>query len=203
MTISEIEGKLAGRIPGILGARRHYAVLVPLVDRAGELCLLFETRAPGMRRQPGEVCFPGGQAEPGEQPLDCALRETWEELGIPAAAIHPMAPLDVIYHQSGFVLHPFLARVEPGPAMDLTLNPDEVGETFLVPLSFFRDNPPRVGAYTLQPKAEADFPYESAGVGADYDWKSGRVEVPIYRYKDRPIWGMTGRIIRHLIEEIE
>ncbi|MEG1858097.1 MAG: CoA pyrophosphatase [Pseudoflavonifractor sp.] len=203
MTIADFERKFTARPPGILGVSEHYAVLVPLVDRGGALHLLFETRAAGLRRQPGEVCFPGGRMERGETPTDCALRETWEELGIPTSAVRPIAPLDVIYHHSGFLLHPVLAQVETGADLRLRLNPQEVVETFLVPLSFFREHPPQMGAYALQPKAEDNFPYESIGVDGGYDWKSGRVEVPVYRYEGHPIWGMTGRIVRHLIDEME
>ena len=45
------------RQPGLMDAQRSYAVLVPLVEREGELCLLYEVRASTLRRQPGEACF--------------------------------------------------------------------------------------------------------------------------------------------------
>lgn len=203
MTIGDFERSFACRTPGVMDAAQHYAVLVPLIDWAGEVYLLFETRAQGLRRQPGEVCFPGGRMEPGETPVDCALRETWEELGIPAAAIRPIAPLDTLFHQSGFLLHPILAQVAAGSAMNLTVNLEEVANAFLVPVAFFRQNPPKIYAYALEPKADADFPYASIGIPRGYDWKAGRVEVPIYHYKDHPIWGITGRIVRHLMDNLE
>ena len=56
--------------------RGEFAVLAPLVRVDGETHLLFEVRALHMRRQPGEVCFPGGQIEEGETPLEAAVRET-------------------------------------------------------------------------------------------------------------------------------
>lgn len=67
-------------------------MLIPLVEKDGELHLLFEVRAKHMESQPGEICFPGGHVEQGENPKDAALRETFEELGIPTEKIELIGP---------------------------------------------------------------------------------------------------------------
>ena len=77
--LERLERRFAGHVPGLLGARHSYAVLCPLVETEDGLSLLFEVRSASLRRQPGEVCFPGGAAEPGEDAAACALRETEEE----------------------------------------------------------------------------------------------------------------------------
>ena len=59
--LNALEQLLRTRVPGLMDSRRSYAVLVPLVEREGEICLLYEVRASTLRRQPGEVCFPGGR----------------------------------------------------------------------------------------------------------------------------------------------
>ena len=87
MTLEQLEEKLKGREPGLMDASGQYAVLVPLVEREGKLHILYEVRSQDMRRQPGEVCFPGGRIEGDETPEACAIRETEEELGIPAEAM--------------------------------------------------------------------------------------------------------------------
>ena len=68
MTLREISRRLSGRSPRLQDVTAEYAVLVPLVEGGEELSLLFEVRAYTLRRQPGEVCFPGGRIEPGESP---------------------------------------------------------------------------------------------------------------------------------------
>ena len=83
MDLEKLKRSLLGRTPGLMDATGQYSVLVPLVEREGGLSLLYEVRAGSLRRQPGEVCFPGGRLEVAESPEECALRETWEELGIP------------------------------------------------------------------------------------------------------------------------
>ena len=93
MTIAEMKHHFTHRELGIQGAVGEYAILVPLAQWEGKLCLLFETRAETLvGHQPGEVCFPGGRRERGERPVETALRETWEEIGIPPEEIEILAP---------------------------------------------------------------------------------------------------------------
>ena len=66
MTIAEMKHHFTHRELGIQGAVGEYAILVPLAQWEGKLCLLFETRAETLvGHQPGEVCFPGGRRESG------------------------------------------------------------------------------------------------------------------------------------------
>lgn len=202
MTISEIVDKLSGRPAGFQDVTAEYAVLVPLVEGSAGLSLLFEVRAGTLRRQPGEVCFPGGRIEPGETPEACALREAAEELGLPAPAAELMTPLDRLGHQSGFLMHPFLGRMDAGSLDRALPNPAEVGALFSVPLDFFLRTPPEVYHYDLIPDA-AHIPPDRLGFPQGYAWRGGRVEVPVYRWEDRVIWGLTGRIVRRLIQRLQ
>lgn len=188
-----------GHTPGLMGAQAAYAVLVPVVEEEGrEPAILFEVRAGTLRRQPGEVCFPGGKLEAGETPVQCALREAEEELGIPACAVEVIGEADFLAHQSGFLMHPVLARVQGRGAERERPNPDEVAETFLVPISFFENHPPRVWSYPLEPRIPEDFPYEELGISRQYPWRGGKADVPVYVYEGHTIWGLTARIVRYL-----
>lgn len=199
MDLDEIIQKVQGRASRIQGAETEYAVLAPLVEQNGTLHLLFEVRSDTLSRQPGEVCFPGGRIEDAETPEDCALRETFEELGIPASEITVLAPLDKLVQPGGFLIHPILAKISPAGMVALNPGPDEVKETFLTPLFFFQNNPPLKYEYDLIPDIGEDFPYELIGCSKNYAWRRGRIEIPIYRWQGRPIWGLTGRIVERLM----
>lgn len=184
--------------PGLLGARHSYAVLCPLVERPEGLHLLFEVRASSLRRQPGEVCFPGGRMEPGETPTACALRETAEELCIPSSEISILGTPDFICNQANFLLRPVLGLLSPAGLAAMAPSPAEVAEVFTVPLAFFAQTEPELFRYSLLPDVSPDFPCAAVGIPEDYRWNRGQVEVPIWQYDGHAIWGMTARIAQDL-----
>lgn len=189
-----------GRTPKMLGRKNEYAVLCPFVEREDGLHLLFEVRASTLRRQGGQVCFPGGRMEPGETAEQCALRETQEELNIPPFHIQPLGRSDYLCQPGRFFLQPVPGLVDEAGFRALRPSPAEVGDVFTVPLEYFRTHPPEMYAYTLEPDSPADFPYDAVGVSPPYNWEGGEVEVPIWRWKGRAVWGLTGRIVKNLLE---
>ena len=195
--LERLARRFQGREPGLLGASRSYAVLCPLVEGKDGLRLLFEVRAPQLR-QGGEVCFPGGKMEPGESPADCALRETEEELSIPREEVRLLGMPDFICNQRGFLLRPVLGLVSPAGFAALRPSPAEVAEAFTVPLAFFRETEPDLRHYVLAPQVPEDFPYGPVGIPRDYPWSRGQVEIPIWQYEGRTIWGMTARLVREI-----
>jgi len=203
MTISQLQSLLKARTPAPMDATTRYAVLVPLVELDGETHLLYEVRAASLRHQPGEICFPGGHMETGETAEECALRETQEELSIPPSAVQILGNLDFLCHRSGFVLYPVLARVDAQALKHLVCNPAEVDEMFLVPLSTLRSMPQEQYRYELIPALGDDFPFERIGIPRDYRWKKGVETFPVYCWQDKAIWGLTGRITRHLLSLLD
>ena len=201
MTIQDLEARFIGHMPGIMGVTRHYAVLVPLVEWEERPHILFEVRADSLKRQPGEVCFPGGHMDPGETPTECAFRETREELGIPAAAIRPIARLDDVYMGERGLMHPVLAQVDGGAVVHMQASRDEVKETFLVPVDYFQQEAPKVYRFPLEPRVGEDFPYQLIGFPQGYPWRTGCHEVPIWVYKGHVIWGLTARILNWNLRE--
>lgn len=197
--LTALRRRFGDHTPGLLGARKEFAVLCPLVEREDGLHLLFEVRS-GSVSQAGEVCFPGGKLEPGETPVQGALRETREELSIPPEEISIVGMPDYFCNHRGFLLHPVLALVSETGFRAMVPSPAEVAEVFTVPLAFFRSNPPQLYHYETVPQIPEDFPYEAVGISPDYPWHRGRQSVPVWLYEGRAIWGMTGRIVMHLAD---
>ena len=155
-----------------------------------------------MGHQPGEVCVPGGRRERGERPVETALRETWEEIGIPPEEIEILAPLDVIQDISDRVVYPFLGTISPQGVDRLAASAAEVKNVFFVPLDYLMHYPEEVYRYTVSAQVDDQFPYERMGFPKNYPWRTGFMDVPIYEYEGHFIWGMTARTVRWLLREL-
>ena len=116
---------------------RPAAVLVPIVERDVPMVLLTK-RAEHLNEHAGQVSFPGGKIDPTDaSPMDAALREADEEIGLKRDFIEPIGYLDVYATGFGFRILPTLARVRPD--FELTINANEVDASFEVPLAFLMD----------------------------------------------------------------
>lgn len=202
MELQDVRNKYQTHVPRLLNARANFAVLVPLVERDGELHILYEVRAEGIR-QPREVCFPGGKMEAGEDVVTCALRETWEELGIPETSIEVIGESDFIYLRSDTMMYPVIARVDSAAVDAIRASEAEVSNTFLVPVKWLQEHPPTLYRYPLRPMIGEDFPYETVNIARDYPWLDGRMEVPVYEGLPYPLWGLTARITYYLLKSME
>lgn len=109
------------------------AVLLPIIERAGGLTVLFTVRAPGLRHHAGQVSFPGGRLGPSDPgPKEAALRESAEEIGLAADLVEVAGYLPNYLTITGFSVTPVVGFVQPEfePAPDAR----EVSEAFEVPL---------------------------------------------------------------------
>lgn len=176
---------------------RHSAVLVPLIRKDGELCVLFEVRASRLHSQPGEVCFPGGAVESGETKREAALRETQEELLLREDQIELLAPLDVLVTPGNMTVWPFLGVLKE---YQNTFSEAEVERVFTVPLSWFLEREPECYTTAVQTVPGEEFPYELIPGGSSYAWKKGRYDVLFYRHEQAVIWGMTAKILASFLE---
>jgi 8-oxo-dGTP pyrophosphatase MutT (NUDIX family) len=114
------------------------AVLVPLVNHAGAVNVLFTQRTAHLADHAGQISFPGGRVESADASREeTALRETWEEIGLPAGRVALLGRLPDYEIPSGFRITPVVGWVEP----PFTLQPDdfEVAEVFEAPLEHFLD----------------------------------------------------------------
>ena len=192
INIKGIKEKMAGRKPGVIGDRKEFAVLIPLVERADGLHLLFEKRS-GNIKQPGDTCFPGGRIEESESITECALRETAEEIGI--YDVEVIGQFDSILEVNRITMHTVVGIVTEDALKNARINPEEVADIFTVPLDFFVATKPMCHTVRIL-QDTADFPYEEAGIRKDYKWRVGSQEIFIYHHEDKIIWGLTARIAK-------
>ena len=156
------------------------AVLVPLIDRRDGMTVLLTQRTEHLNDHAGQISFPGGRVEDRDaDPIDTALRETEEEIGLTRDRIEVVGCLDTCVTGTGFKVVPVVGLVTP--PFTLTLDSFEVADTFEVPLDFVLDP-------ANHERREAVFD----GVG--------RREFYVLPYRDRYIWGATARMLVNLHE---
>lgn len=195
--------KLRNRTPSPIGMTTFtkYAVLVPLVEKNGEMHLLFEVRSLQLRRQPGEICFPGGKIDASDADAQAAaIRETCEELGIQETVISDVFPLDYLISPFGMIVYPFVARL--AHPEQIQPNEEEVAATFTVPLTFFLQTEPDVYHVHFQAQPEPNFPFAKIPGGKNYRWRPRQIDEYFYEYENNVIWGLTAKIVHHLVEII-
>ncbi len=123
-------------VEGSDGAMREAAVLVAITDRA-EPGLILTLRCDDLRDHGGQIAFPGGRIDDGEDARAAALREAWEELDLDPAQVRIIGEGDHYRTVTGFGVTPVIGLVPPDLA--LTPNPAEVADWFEVPLAFVLD----------------------------------------------------------------
>jgi 8-oxo-dGTP pyrophosphatase MutT (NUDIX family) len=159
---------------------RPAAVLIAVVDRP-EPTVLLTQRSAHLNDHAGQISFPGGKIDPTDaSPLDAALREANEEVGLDSEFIDPVGYLDLYGTAFGFRILPTVARVRPGFTMRVSAA--EVDDVFEVPLAFL-----------MNPANHQIHSKEFRGIERSY------YAMP---YEERYIWGATAGILRVLYERI-
>jgi 8-oxo-dGTP pyrophosphatase MutT (NUDIX family) len=116
---------------------RDAAVLLALLERRDGLAVLFTERAAHLKDHAGQISFPGGRIALAEPPVQAALREAHEEIGLEPAAVQVLGELDIHLTGTGFAVRPVVGVVS-GPFVPKP-DPDEVAGVFEVPLEFLFD----------------------------------------------------------------
>lgn len=110
------------------------AVLLPVFEEAGEAWLVLIRRAAHMRRNAGDVAFPGGRREPGESLHDTAKRESEEEIGLDPSSVTIVGELDHTITGAGVEMVPVVGLLPARPA-ELLADPGEVEAVLVVPIA--------------------------------------------------------------------
>ncbi|HTP27776.1 MAG TPA: CoA pyrophosphatase [Anaeromyxobacteraceae bacterium] len=167
--------------PALLAAQGELsraAVLVPLFEREGEVHVLLTRRRADLRQHAGQVSFPGGRMENGEESLAAALREAWEEIGLEPRRVEVLGRLDeTLVGTTWFRLTPWVGLV-PYP-YPFVANPGEVEAI----LSCSLIDLARPGVHRTEER-------EAYG---------GRHLIHFYEIPPLTIWGATARILSELV----
>jgi 8-oxo-dGTP pyrophosphatase MutT (NUDIX family) len=160
---------------------RPAAVLLAFVEQAGEATLLFTTRTPTLSSHAGQVSFPGGRIDGTDgSPEQAALREAYEEIGLPASNVEVVGRLAAYETLSGYHITPVLGFVTQ--AFVQKPNPDEVADIFNVPVR-----------HLINP---ANIERQSAL------WQGAARHYYAIPYEARLIWGATAGMVVHLARRL-
>lgn len=150
-------------------------VLIPIMQRADDLTVLLTQRAADLKHHPGQISFPGGRMEAGDNDLRAtALRETSEEVGIRPEQVSVIGYLDAMPTITGYAVTPVIGLVEA--PTELVLDPREVEYAFEVPLEFLLD--------------------EGNVQHSEREFGGCKVPMVEFHFEARRIWGATAYILQ-------
>mgnify|MGYP005640070345 FL=1 len=155
------------------------AVLFPLIEKNNELKVILTTRSKDLPSHPGQVCFPGGKLEKTDKNIiECAKRESFEEVGIKSDQINLLGQLDDCITGTNFKVTPVIGLIDSNYIPVLQEN--EVADIFEVPLDYFIEKNNQKIEYA--------------------NYKNKSYSYYQYNWKNKKIWGSTARIIVNFCE---
>ena len=157
------------------------AVLIAITDEPRDPQVILTQRPRAMRDHPGQVAFPGGKIDPGEDASTAALREAEEELALPREAVRVIGTTDTYHTGTGFIVTPVVGVVPPG--LDLTPSPFEVEAWFTAPLGLLLDP----ASWTTN----------------EVFWRGATRRYLELEWQGFRIWGVTAAIIANLSRRID
>jgi 8-oxo-dGTP pyrophosphatase MutT (NUDIX family) len=177
-----LRARLAGGRPRVLprDGATPAAVLLLIYPRDGRECILLTERSAAVEHHKGQISFPGGGVDEGDGSAEeTALRETFEEVGVPPEGIEILGRLDDYRTGTNFLVTPVVGVLNEAPH-GFTPSPVEVAEVQEVPIE-----------HLLDPENFIEEHRERDGV---------EFVAPAYDFEGRRIWGVTAQILTHLLD---
>lgn len=202
--------------PGILGKDEYFnsAVLIPLVFIDDEYHFLFEKRAQNIK-QGGEICFPGGEIDIDDKNIEAAaIREVYEEIGIPLDKINLIGKLDTLIGPRGVTVDSCVAELNIQSLTECKIDTSEVEKIFTIPVFYFEQNEP------LKYKVVSEFNYtfynergevenlipsrkNSTNEHIDQSYRNSTRSVLVYKTHGEIIWGITARLVYEVVRMLK
>lgn len=186
-----LERLLAGRSRHTLAIPdfRSAAVLVA-VTTGPQPALILTQRGATLPTHQGQIAFPGGKLEPGEDAVQAALREAFEEVNLEPSAVRVLGLMHDVWTPQGFQVTPVLAVIAPEASLEPQLG--EVAALLRVPIADLRRITPR-RELRLEPPQGGRWPVgvEKPRQLLHYDWQGV------------DIWGMTAFVIEELLTIVD
>ncbi len=155
-------------------------VLVPVLLAGGDPRLVFTRRTDTLSRHAGEISFPGGLADAGEDLPKAALREAEEELGLDPSDVELLGALPSVHtNASAILIVPFVGLLHRDPLFKP--NAAEIADVLEFPLAELID----------------------VGTEQEWEWEGRRFQTYVYALGDNVIWGATARVLRSFIQIVE
>lgn len=169
------------RIADSFSELKESAVLIPLRAGPSGLEIVLTKRSEQLRKHAGEISFPGGRQDPEDISLvHTALRETWEEIGIPTHDVQIYGALLRMPTVTGFAITAYVG--EFSTTVPLNPNPEEIDELIVAPLSELSDP----GIHRVE----------------DLLWQGETYPVHYFDYLHHNVWGATGFMLHEFFRFI-
>ncbi|WP_096869688.1 CoA pyrophosphatase [Phaeobacter piscinae] len=161
---------------------RPAGVLVAISTAAGAPRVILTKRSSALKHHPGQIAFAGGKQDAADTSVtDAALREAWEEIGLPRHLPQIVGALPIHETVTGFTVTPVVALIDQ--PFDIVAEAGEVAEVFSVPLSHLCD----LSNYQIQSRR----------------WRGIRRHYFAVPYGPYYIWGATARMLHGLAERMQ
>lgn len=181
LTATPSRPPLEGDLPELrANANVEAAVLLAVTDRT-EPGLILTVRREHLRTHAGQIAFPGGRIDPGEDAIEAALREAHEEILLTPAAVEIVGTIEPYRTVTGYIVTPVVAVIPPN--LPLQPHEHEVADWFEAPLAFLLDPANQQERSGLFQGRERQY-YE-------IDWQGRR------------IWGATAAMIVNLSRRLQ
>ena len=155
-------------------------ILVPIFDHPERPGLIFTERRRDLRRHGGEISFPGGRPDPGEDLLACALREAREEIALDPAQVEVVGALPPVSTVvTGYKVSPFVGLIDG--ERHLVANPGEVERILELRIADLR------AGFEMRRLVRRGVPFHT----------------PTYRVGEDVVWGATARILQDLLARLD